>query len=128
MTRVLAHQVHSGRCRCTPAAASAKTSTDECARPAWRIGARELAGLTPSDLTRAALRPRGREAGFVKAALAEVQTTPPRLIVLDLMLPELNGVSVMRQLRERSTVSVVMLCARGTAADRDCRPRIQAMR
>jgi DNA-binding response OmpR family regulator len=53
-----------------------------------------------------------------QAALTEVQTTPPRLIVLDLMLPELDGVSVMRQLRERSTVPVVMLSARGTGADR----------
>jgi DNA-binding response OmpR family regulator len=53
-----------------------------------------------------------------KAALTEVVTTPPRLIVLDLMLPELDGVSVLRRLRERSAVPVVMLSARGTAADR----------
>jgi len=52
------------------------------------------------------------------AALAQIETEPPRLVVLDLMLPELDGVAVMRGLRERSAIPVVMLSARGSAADR----------
>jgi two-component system, OmpR family, response regulator MtrA len=53
-----------------------------------------------------------------RAALAQIETEPPRLVVLDLMLPELDGVAVMRGLRERSGIPVVMLSARGSAADR----------
>jgi DNA-binding response OmpR family regulator len=53
-----------------------------------------------------------------KAALAQIENEPPRLVVLDLMLPELDGVAVMRGLRERSGIPVVMLSARGSAADR----------
>jgi DNA-binding response OmpR family regulator len=53
-----------------------------------------------------------------KAALAQVEIEPPRLVILDLMLPELDGMGVMRELRERSRIPVVMLSARGSAADR----------
>lgn len=42
----------------------------------------------------------------------------PRLIVLDLMLPELDGLAVLRLIRERSRVPIVMLSARGSVADR----------
>jgi DNA-binding response OmpR family regulator len=53
-----------------------------------------------------------------KAALKAVAESHPRLIVLDLMLPELDGLALMRIVRERSEVPIVMLSARGTAADR----------
>jgi DNA-binding response OmpR family regulator len=53
-----------------------------------------------------------------RAALLAIDEAPPRLIVLDLMLPELDGMTVMRRVRERSAVPVVMLSARGSAADR----------
>jgi two-component system response regulator MtrA len=42
----------------------------------------------------------------------------PQLVVLDLMLPELDGLGVMRRLRLRSDVPILMLSARGTTADR----------
>jgi DNA-binding response OmpR family regulator len=42
----------------------------------------------------------------------------PGLIVLDLMLPELDGLALMRIIRERSAVPIVMLSARGQVADR----------
>src|SRR5712691_5710225 len=53
-----------------------------------------------------------------RAALAAVGATPPRLIVLDLMLPELDGLALLRIVRERTEVPIVLLSARGSTADR----------
>lgn len=52
------------------------------------------------------------------AALQAFNDFQPGLIVLDLMLPELDGVALMRSVRERSAVPIVMLSARGSVADR----------
>jgi DNA-binding response OmpR family regulator len=52
------------------------------------------------------------------AALDAVREYRPRLIVLDLMLPELDGLSVARRVREESEVPILMLSARGSVADR----------
>lgn len=57
-------------------------------------------------------------AGDGSAALAAVREFQPRLIVLDLMLPELDGLSVARRIREDSAVPILMLSARGSVADR----------
>jgi len=53
-----------------------------------------------------------------KTALQAFNELHPRLIVLDLMLPELDGLALMRIIRERSPVPIVMLSARGAVADR----------
>ena len=53
-----------------------------------------------------------------KAALRAFNELHPGLIVLDLMLPELDGLALMRIIRERSAVPIVMLSARGAVADR----------
>jgi DNA-binding response OmpR family regulator len=53
-----------------------------------------------------------------KAALQAFKEFRPGLIVLDLMLPELDGLAMMRIVREHSTVPIVMLSARGAVADR----------
>lgn len=53
-----------------------------------------------------------------RAALAAISESEPRLIVLDIMLPELDGLALMRILRERSEVPIVLLSARGSTADR----------
>jgi DNA-binding response OmpR family regulator len=53
-----------------------------------------------------------------KSALAAVAASSPRLIVLDIMLPELDGLALMRILRERSEIPIVLLSARGSTADR----------
>jgi DNA-binding response OmpR family regulator len=42
----------------------------------------------------------------------------PDLVVLDLMLPGMDGLEVMRRLRERDRVSVILLTAKGEATDR----------
>jgi DNA-binding response OmpR family regulator len=57
-------------------------------------------------------------AGDGLAAVAAVGELRPRLIVLDLMLPELDGLSVTRRVREASDVPILMLSARGSVADR----------
>jgi DNA-binding response OmpR family regulator len=43
---------------------------------------------------------------------------PPDLLVLDLMLPGLSGVDVLKQLRRTAPVPVIMLTARSSEADR----------
>jgi two-component system, OmpR family, response regulator len=51
----------------------------------------------------------------LRAALA---TSTPDVIILDLMLPGEDGLTLCRDLRSRSKVPVIMLTARGDATDR----------
>src|SRR5262249_2968826 len=51
-------------------------------------------------------------------ALHKVRVTAPDLVVLDIMLPGLDGLEVCRRIRERSPVPVVMLTALGEETDR----------
>ena len=53
-----------------------------------------------------------------RSALRAFAEFDPGLIVLDLMLPELDGLALMRIVRERSNVPIVMLSARAQVADR----------
>ena len=53
-----------------------------------------------------------------REALAKVRDHDPRLIVLDLMLPELDGLDVTRIVRQDSDVPILMLSARSAVADR----------
>ncbi len=67
------------------------------------------------------LRARGHEvllASSGRQALAGVQTDDPELIILDLGLPDLDGVEVLRRIRQRSTVPVIVLSARQQADDK----------
>jgi two-component system response regulator MtrA len=57
-------------------------------------------------------------AGDGPSALRLVRERRPRLVVLDLMLPELDGMAVMREVRRDSDVPILMLTARGGLADR----------
>ncbi len=50
--------------------------------------------------------------------LAAAQAAPYALIILDVMLPEVNGLDVLRALRAKSNVPVIMLTARGREVDR----------
>jgi DNA-binding response OmpR family regulator len=51
-------------------------------------------------------------------ALEAAEAFQPDLIVLDVMLPGMSGLEVCRKLRERSTIPVIMLTARGEEIDR----------
>ena len=51
-------------------------------------------------------------------ALRRIAERPPDLVVLDLMLPGIDGLEVCRRLRERWPIPVVMLTALGDETDR----------
>ncbi|WP_297748019.1 MtrAB system response regulator MtrA [uncultured Tessaracoccus sp.] len=51
------------------------------------------------------------------AALAEFHRARPDLVLLDLMLPGMDGVEVCRQLRQHSGVPIIMLTAKSDTAD-----------
>jgi len=51
-------------------------------------------------------------------ALARADAQLPDLVVLDIMLPGLDGLEVCRRLRSRAPIPVVMLTARGSEEDR----------
>jgi DNA-binding response OmpR family regulator len=53
-----------------------------------------------------------------QTALLLATQAQPDLVILDWMLPELDGLSVCRRLRDRSTVPILMLTARAEEADR----------
>jgi DNA-binding response OmpR family regulator len=58
------------------------------------------------------------EAGDGEAAKTLVERERPDLVVLDLMLPGTDGLSVCRWIRTRGSLPVIMLTARGEEADR----------
>ncbi len=53
-----------------------------------------------------------------QSALDAVELDPPALIVLDIMMPVKNGYDTLRALRERHSIPVIMLTARGEDLDR----------
>ncbi len=52
------------------------------------------------------------------AALAAIEAEPPALVVLDLMLPGLDGLALCRALRRSSAVPIIMVTARVEEIDR----------
>ncbi|MGW2840233.1 response regulator [Streptomyces sp. NPDC001493] len=66
------------------------------------------------------LRRRGHEllaAGTGEAGLEALASFRPDLVLLDLMLPGINGVQVCRRIRESSQLPIIMLTARGDDFD-----------
>jgi two-component system response regulator MprA len=57
-------------------------------------------------------------AGDGYAALVAARERPPDVVVLDLMLPILDGMEVAQRLRAGSSVPIIMLTARDSVADR----------
>jgi DNA-binding response OmpR family regulator len=53
-----------------------------------------------------------------RRALDEVRAHPPDLVVLDVMLPEIDGLEVCRRVRQAGDVPIVMLTALGGESDR----------
>ena len=59
-----------------------------------------------------------RTAAHPDAGLRALKADPPEIVILDVMLPGMNGFEVCRKIREFSPVPIVMLTARGEVADR----------
>jgi len=53
-----------------------------------------------------------------RRGLEALDSRPYDAVILDVMLPDLDGFEVCRQIRARSTVPILMLTARGEATDR----------
>jgi DNA-binding response OmpR family regulator len=58
------------------------------------------------------------EAADGRSALAAIALEAPALVVLDLMLPEIDGLAVIRAVRRTDPTPILVLSARGTTADR----------
>jgi len=58
------------------------------------------------------------EASNGRAALAAIALEAPALVVLDVMLPEVDGLSIVRAVRRTDRTPIIMLSARGTTSDR----------
>ena len=52
------------------------------------------------------------------SALAFLKKNTPDIILLDIMLPEMDGLNVLRSIREHSEIPVMMLTAKGDVADK----------
>ncbi|MFF5443945.1 response regulator [Streptomyces sp. NPDC012888] len=66
------------------------------------------------------LRRRGHEVSAAETGeegLARIPAFRPELVLLDLMLPGINGVQVCRRIRENSQIPIIMLTARGDDFD-----------
>lgn len=57
-------------------------------------------------------------AGDGRQALSVVETEKPDLVLLDIMLPVLDGIEVCREIRRRSSVPVLMLTAKDQEIDK----------
>jgi two-component system, OmpR family, KDP operon response regulator KdpE len=51
-------------------------------------------------------------------ALSMLETEQPDMVLLDLMLPEVDGFELCRQIRERSPVAIIVVSARGGERDK----------
>lgn len=51
-------------------------------------------------------------------AIEQINNLNPTLIVLDIMMPKLNGLEVCKEVRKTSTVPIIMLTAKGEEIDR----------
>src|SRR4026208_605517 len=50
-------------------------------------------------------------------ALQKAEEVRPDIVLLDIVMPDLDGIEVMRQLRERRPVPVILLTAKGSTPD-----------
>ena len=78
--------------------------------------------LSLADSLTTALRREGFTTNHVasgKAALLAVETEPPQLVILDLGLPDMDGLDVLRQLHQgKKPLLVLVLTARNTTEDK----------
>lgn len=51
-------------------------------------------------------------------ALRKAEEMRPDVVLLDIVMPDMDGIEVMQQLRERRPVAVILLTAKGSASDK----------
>ena len=51
-------------------------------------------------------------------ALKKAEEIRPDIVLLDIVMPDIDGIEVMRQLRERRSVPVILLTAKGATSDK----------
>jgi two-component system response regulator RegX3 len=66
----------------------------------------------------AGLRREGYDVSRVDTGEGALEASPADLVLLDLRLPDIDGLDVCRRLREHSRVPIIVLTARGEEADR----------
>lgn len=74
-----------------------------------------------ASMVRAYLSDAGFEVAVADDAargMLQLERTPPDLVLLDLMLPDDDGLEVCRRIRARSAVPIIMVTARGETTDR----------
>ncbi|WP_046468983.1 response regulator transcription factor [Allosalinactinospora lopnorensis] len=71
-----------------------------------------------ADALTSALRAHGYEVSHVTTGAAALNAAPADLVLLDLGLPDYDGVDLCRKLRERDDVAIIAVTARGTERDR----------
>ena len=76
----------------------------------------EILGLLRRGLTYEGFVVEEAESG--KEALAKARISPPDLVILDVMMPGLDGLEVCQRLRQMDDVPVLMLSAKRTVPDR----------
>jgi DNA-binding response OmpR family regulator len=75
-----------------------------------------IASFVGMYLEKAGFAVRTAETGA--AALEQADAEAPSLVILDLMLPDLDGIDVCRRIRQRSDVPILMLTARDDDIDK----------
>jgi len=53
-----------------------------------------------------------------QTALKKIQEKPPKLVILDIMLPGIDGIALCREVRKFSKVPIIMLTAKGDTLDK----------
>jgi len=74
-----------------------------------------------ASMVRAYLSDAGFEVAVADDAargMLQLERNPPELVLLDLMLPDDDGLEVCRRIRARSAVPIIMVTARGETTDR----------
>src|SRR5438874_7222084 len=75
-----------------------------------------LAESVSYNLTREGLRV--ETAGDGETGLLRFRSSPPSMVILDLMLPKMSGLDVCRAIRAESDVPILILTAKGSEADK----------
>jgi DNA-binding response OmpR family regulator/signal transduction histidine kinase/CHASE3 domain sensor protein len=106
----------------SPSEAPAETTSNILVRP--RVGATHVLVVDDDPALRRLLESTLPDAGYsvqtvveAQAALDAVTQQPPDVILLDIMLPGIDGFALCKQLREWTRVPIIMLTARAAEND-----------